>query len=250
MFFGVDLHQIFTFPFKDAESRKHFLIGCLVSLAAFIIPLLPFFALYGYTIRIAKQILNNESPHMVAWDDWGGMLRDGARMFGIRIIYSIPILILILPLFMSIIIMPIFMSNVSSSQQDALLPLFILVIFGTICVLIPLSLPLAVIIPAAEMYVVDKDEFAAGFRIREWWPIFRANLTGFIAAFIIYYLSAMILGFAIQIIGATLILACLMPFLLTAITMYILLIMYTTIAQAYKSGKEKLAQAKVTSVIA
>jgi hypothetical protein len=250
MFFGIDLNQIFTFPFKDAEARKRFLIGCLVSLAAFIIPLLPFLVLYGYAIRIVKQILNNESPHMVAWDDWGGMLKDGARMFGIRIIYSIPIFIFIIPLVISMIAMPIFMSNASSSQQDALFPLFILIIFGTICVLIPISLPLAVIIPAAEMHVVNTDEFAAGFRIRIWWPIFRANLSGFIAAFAIYYLSAMVLGFAIQIIGATLILACLMPFLLPAITMYILLIMYTTIAQAYKSGKEKLALAKVAPVVA
>ena len=32
--------------------------------------------------------------------------------------------------------------------------------------LIPISFLLAVMIPAAEMHVVDKDEFAAGFRIR------------------------------------------------------------------------------------
>jgi hypothetical protein len=108
-------------------------------------------------------------------------------------------------------------------------------------VLIPFSLPLAVIIPAAEMYMVDKDEFAAGFRVREWWPLLRANLSGFIAAFGVYYLSTMALMLAIQLIGATLILACLLPFLLPAATMYITLILYTTIAQAYKVGKENLA---------
>jgi hypothetical protein len=45
MILGIDLNQIFTFPFKGAEARKHFFIGCLVSLAAFIIPVLPFFVL-------------------------------------------------------------------------------------------------------------------------------------------------------------------------------------------------------------
>ena len=40
MFFGINLNEIFTFPFKDAESRKYFLIGCLVSLTAFIVPIL------------------------------------------------------------------------------------------------------------------------------------------------------------------------------------------------------------------
>jgi hypothetical protein len=244
MFFGIDLNQLLTFPFKDADSRKYFLIGCLVSLAGFIIPILPFFVLYGYAIRIVKQIMNNESPHMVPWDDWEGMFKDGARIFGIRIIYSIPIMILGIPLFISMFAMPIFMNTASSSQMDILFPIFMLIIFGTMCILIPVSLPLAVIIPVVEMHVVDKDEFAAGFRFREWWTIFRVNLSGFIAAFAIYYLGGMILGIGLQIIWATLIFACLMPILLPAMTMYILLIMYTTTAQAYKVGKEKLAQAE------
>jgi hypothetical protein len=166
-------------------------------------------------------------------------------MFGIRFIYSIPIMILFIPLFISMLAMPIFMSQASSSQLDTLFPIFMLVIFGTLCILIPISLPLTLIIPGAEMYVVDKDEFAAGFRIREWWAIFRANLSGFFAAFAVYYLSAMVLGIVVQIIWTTLIFACLVPFLLPAVTMYITLIMYTTIAQAYKVGKEKLAQAEI-----
>jgi hypothetical protein len=51
----------------------------------------------------------------------------------------------------------------------------------------------------------------------------------------------MVLGIVAQIIGATLILACLLPFLLPAVSMYILLIMYAANAQVYKDGKEKLA---------
>jgi hypothetical protein len=248
MFFGLDLNQTFSLPFKDAESRKYFLIGCLVSVTAFIIPILPFFILYGYAIRIVKQIMNNETPRMVPWDDWGGMFKDGARMFGVRIIYSIPIIILTAPLFISSIVMPILAGNSKGSEMDALFLAFMVVMFCTMCILIPFSFLLAVIIPAAEMHVVDKDEFAAGFRIGEWWPILRANLSGFVAAFAVYLLSTMILGFAAQLIGATLILACLLPFLFPAITMYVLLIMYTTIAQAYKVGKEKLALVEIAPV--
>jgi hypothetical protein len=249
MFFEIDLNQTFSLPFKDAESRKHFLIGCLVSLAAFIIPILPFFFLYGYAVRIVKQIMNNETPRMVAWDDWGGMFKDGARMFGVRIIYSIPIMILTAPLFISLIVTPILMGNSKGSEMDAIFPVLMAITFCAICILLPISFLLAIVIPAAEMHVVDKDEFPAGFRIGEWWPIFRANLGGFVAAFAIYMVSAIILGIVVQIIGATLIFACLLPFLFPMITMYILLIMYTTIAQAYKVGKEKLAQIEIAPVI-
>lgn len=245
MFFGIDLNQIFTFPFKDSESRKHFLIGCLVSLTAFIIPILPYFFLYGYVIRIAKQIMNNEAPRMVAWDDREDMFKSGARVFGIRIIYSIPILVFAMPLFISMFVMPFFLSGASNSEVETFIPIFMLIFFGAMCFLIPISIPLTVIIPAAEMHVAENNEFAAGFRIREWWTIFRANISGFIAAFAIYYLSSMALGFLIQIVAATLIFACLMPFLLPAITMYSILIMYTAIAQAYKVGKDKLAQNEI-----
>ncbi|MBI5353398.1 MAG: DUF4013 domain-containing protein [Chloroflexi bacterium] len=245
MFFGIDLNQLFTFPFKDAESRKYFLIGCLVALAGFIVPLLPYFVLYGYSVRIAKQIMNDEAPHMVPWDDWEGMFKDGAKMFGIRIIYSLPIFIIMIPLFIAMSTMPILTSTMSSSEMDAFFPIFMVIFFGAMCLIIPISLPLAVIIPAAEIYVVDKNEFAAGFRIREWWAILRANISGFIAAFAIYYISSMVLTVALQVVIATLIFACLLPFVLPAIVMYSLLIMYTTIAQAYKGGKEKLAQSEI-----
>ncbi|MBI5963326.1 MAG: DUF4013 domain-containing protein [Chloroflexi bacterium] len=243
MILGIDLNQIFTFPFKDAESRRYFLIGCLVSLAAFIVPILPYFVLYGYAIRIAKQVMNNEEPHMVAWEDWEGMFKDGARLFGIRIIYSLPIFILVIPLFMSMFAMPILASTVSSSELDTIFPIFMLIVLGTMCVLVPISLPLTIIIPAAEMYMVDKDEFAAGIRIREWWVIFRANIGGFVAAYAIFYLSSLVLTFAIQIIVATLIFACLLFFLVPAMTPYIMLIKYAVVAQVYKTSKEKLAQA-------
>lgn len=249
MFFGINLNEIFTFPFKDAESRKYFLIGCLVSLAAFIVPILPYFVLYGYVIRIAKQIMNNESPRMVPWDDWEEMFKSGARVFGIRIIYSLPILVFAMPLFISMFAMPFVLSSANSSEVEAFIPIFMLFFFGAMCFLIPLSIPLGVIIPAAEMHVVENNEFAAGFRVREWWQIFRANTGGFLAAFGIYYIASMILVFAIQILMVTIILACLLPFVIPALTMYLTLIMYVTIAQAYRDAKMKLAQAESMPLI-
>jgi len=55
----------------------------------------------------------------------------------------------------------------------------------------------------------------------------------------------MVLMFAVQIIMANLILACLLPILMPALTIYLTLIMYVPIAQAYKDGKGKLAQIKL-----
>ncbi|MFN8382614.1 MAG: DUF4013 domain-containing protein [Anaerolineales bacterium] len=246
MFFGFDLKEILMFPFKDEESRKHLLIGGLVSIAAFFIPILPYFFLLGYAVIIARQVLKGEQPHMVPWEDWGGMFKDGAKLFGVRIIYSLPILIFAVPLMIGGMAMPFIAGNMDSGNADTLFALFSVLMVGSMCIIIPLSIPLVVIIPASEMHVIEKNDFTAAFQFKEWWPVLRANLGGFIVAFGIYYVVSFALMIVIQIIAATFILACLMIVLIPAMTIYMTLIMYATSAIAYRDGKVKLSQSELT----
>ncbi len=246
MFFGYDLKEILTFPFKDADSRKYLLIGGLISLAAFFVPILPYFVLYGYAVIIVKQVLNGESPHMVPWEDWGGMFKDGAKLFGVRLIFALPIIIFAMPLMLGGIAMPFIAEGVDSGSTDTFLAIYTIIMLGTMCIVIPLSIPLAVIIPAAEMHNVDKDDFAAAFRFKEWWPILRANLGGFIVAFGIYYAASMVFAIVMQLLFVTIIFACLAFIIIPAMTIYITLVMYVTMAIAYRNGKSKLTQAELT----
>jgi hypothetical protein len=249
MFSGIDLSQILLFPIRDSEARKSFLIGCAIALAGFIIPIVPYLFLFGYAARVARQIFRGESPRMTTWDDWGTLLQDGAKMFGVRMVYSLPILILVLPMVVASIAMPIIAEGVNSTRADTLIVIFSLVMLLLMCLLMVLSLPLALITPAAEMNTVDKNEFAAGFRFREWWGILRANLGGFIVAFVIFYAISMLLGIVIQIMVATIILSCLLPFFIPALTTYSTLVMYAMMAQAYKVGREKLAGQESTPIV-
>ncbi len=241
MFFGFDLKEIFLFPVKDAEARKHFLIGCLVSLAALVIPVVPYLFLLGYAMIIARQVFNNESPRMVAWDNWSELFKDGAKVFGIRMIYALPMIILFAPLFLGSFAMPFMMDGSNGSEVSPFFLVFMVIFAGSMCLLIPLSIAIAVIVPAAELHAIDKNDFSAGFRIREWWAIFRANMGGFLAAFGIYYAASIVMGLVFQLLMVTLVLACLLPILIPALTTYMALIMYVTIAQAYRDGKAKLA---------
>ena len=246
MLFGYDLKEIFTFPFKDADSRKYLLIGGLISLAAFFVPILPYFVLYGYAVIIVKQVLNGESPHMVPWEDWAGMFKDGAKLFGVRLIFALPIIIFAIPVMLGGIAMPFIAEGVDSGSTDTFLAIYTVIMLGTMCIVIPLSIPLTVIIPAAEMHNVDKDDFAAAFRFKEWWPILRANLGGFIVAFGIYYAASMVFAIVMQLLFVTIIFACLAFIIIPAMTIYITLVMYVTVAIAYRNGKSKLAQAELT----
>lgn len=247
MFFGYDLKEIFTFPFKDADARKYLLVGGLISVAGFFIPILPYLLLYGYAVIIARQVLKGEEPHMVPWEDWGEMLKEGAKLFGVRVVFSLPILIFAIPLMIGGIAMPIIVETMDSGSTDTFIALFTIIMMGSMCIIIPLSIPLTVVIPAAEMHVVENNDFAAAFRFKEWWPILRANLGGFIVAFGIYYIVSMALAIVMQILIATLIFACLLFILIPAMTIYITLIMYVTSAIAYRDGKVKLVQNELTS---
>lgn len=246
MFFGFNLNEILMFPLKE-ENRKHLYIGIVVSLLAFIIPIAPYLILFGYGAQIAKQILNNESPRLVAWDDWGKLFKDGLKVFAARFIVGIPILIFVIPFVIVSFIFPFMMENASSSEIEKIMPIYFLIIFGSMCFIFPISIVMALVIPAAEMQVIENDDFSALFRFKEWWQIFRANLSGFIAAFGIYYLVSMALIFAVQIIFATVILSCLVIVLFPTITFYLMLIMYVTSAIAYRDGKAKLTQIADTS---
>lgn len=242
MFFGFNLSEIFMFPIKDAEARKYLFIGALVVLAGSIIPVLPLLVLMGYSVIIARQVLRGESPRMVAWEDWGDMLKNGAKLFGVRIIYSIPILLITIPLIFISVGLPIVATTLDSREAELFFVAFPLLIMGMMCILVPISLPLAILIPAAEIHSIEKDDFSAAFQFKEWWQILRANLSGFIAAFAIYYVVSMALAIIMQLLIATVILSCLLIVFMPAMTAYLSMIMYVMTAIAYREGKAKLAQ--------
>lgn len=244
MIFGFDLKEIFFFPFKDEAARKNLLIGTLIFLIGMIIPVLPVILITGYAVQVSKRVLNGESLQMPSWEDWSSLFKDGLKLFAIRMIYSLPLLIIAIPLMLSLIGLPIFLETAEGQNQDALFAIFMVVIMGGLCILIPLSLPLAVIIPAAEMHAIEQDNFSAAFQFKNWWQVLRANLGGFIVAFVIYYLATFAMTFVVQIVMATVVLACLLIVLLPGVSVYAMLIMYATIAIAYRDGRTKLNTAQ------
>ena len=58
MLYGFDLNRLFYFPIENKEARKNFLIGALLILASFIIPIIPYLLVIGYLARIMRQVIN------------------------------------------------------------------------------------------------------------------------------------------------------------------------------------------------
>lgn len=240
MLFGFNLNHLLIFPFQDQEARKYFLVGCLVCLASFIIPILPWLILMGYSAILMRQVLNGEKPHLVPWENWEAMLKDGAKLFSIRLIYSSPLFILMIPFVLLSFAFP-FLAQSSDHQSIGMVGFVLMLLsMGLFLLIMPLSLAVGLIVPAAEIHVIAKGDFVAGLRPKEWWPIFKKNWGGFVVALVITYAVMMAMSIVMQIMLVTIILACLLPLVLPVITTYYTIIQYVVFSQAYKDGKDKL----------
>lgn len=243
MLFGFDLNTLFIFPFQDQKSRKYFLIGCLLYMAGFIIPILPWLLVAGYSAILIRQILRGEKPHLVPWENWESLLKDGARLFGTRLIYSSPLIILLIPIFLFSFGWPLFPAFVQNGNSDTMGMTFLILsmmMTGAFILIMPISLAIGLIVPAAEIHAIAKDDFHAGLRFKEWWPIFKRNWGGFVVALAISYALMMVVSFGMQIMMFTIVLMCLLPLVLPIISMYYAIIQYVAFSQAYKEGQEKL----------
>lgn len=243
MLFGFDLNHLLLFPIKDSEARKYFLVGCLLYMASFFIPILPWLVTSGYSATIIRQVLNGEKPRMVPWDNWEELLKDGARLVGIGLVYSLPLLLLMLILLLVVFVFPFFSVSLQDANNQGLgiaWVLYILITSGAFMLFFPLSLAFGLIVPAAEVHAIAKDHFMAGFRVTEWWPIFKQNWGGFVLAMAILYALTMVMSFAMQFMMITIILICVLPLFMPVYLMYYSVIQFALFARAYKDGEEKL----------
>ncbi|NJN99342.1 MAG: DUF4013 domain-containing protein [Anaerolineales bacterium] len=92
-----NLQALAKFPFTDPRWKNKFLIGSLLHLAGYAIPLIPLIFVYGYCAQIMRQIIvEKRDPYMPEWEDWGKFLQDGLKLTGVGLIYSLPCLWLVI----------------------------------------------------------------------------------------------------------------------------------------------------------
>lgn len=242
-----NLQDTLLFPVRDAQARTQFLFACLVALAGFIVPLLPWILLTGYAAKIMRQVIEGrEKPSMPEWQgsDWSAMFLDGLRLYGTQLVLSLPVFAVIFFGMFAVFGGSTAMSIGFSEGEDwagSLGLLVFLVGIGFTFLFSLLSLPYSVIISAAGPHVVARGSFEAAFQFRDWWAVFRAGLGGFILAYAINMAVSFVLMLVVQVAMMTIVLICLLPVLMVPITAYITLLTNTLLAQAYLAGKDALA---------
>jgi hypothetical protein len=241
-----NIQETLLFPVRDAEARKQFLFACLIVLAGFIVPILPFLVLTGYCAKIMRQVIEErKSPSMPEWQgsDWSTMLTDGLRLYGAQLVLTLPLLLVMGCGFISMIGGSMTLSVASYENVNELLSvgiLFFLFGIGFMMLFSILSLPYGVIISAVGPHVVTERSFAAAFQFKDWWKIFRKGLGQFILSYAITMGLSFVFIFVMQFAMMTIVLMCVFPLVLIPYTAYITLLTNTLYAQAYLAGKDAL----------
>lgn len=251
-FTTANLQTLLAFPFRDTEWKKKFLVGSLVTIGSFIIPFVPFAFVYGYQFQIMRRIIVEKGePFLPEWQDWNKLLLDGFKLLGVVMVFMLPILILFFGGYGLALVVPILGGFFAAmSEQTGGTPDFMLTSMGLVSaggmfacygLALLLAVPVGVVMPAILGHVVATDQFSAAFRLREWWAIFRANLGGFLLAFVLMMALSLVLSSVFTVLYCTIILCCLVPVVMGPMTMYLLTIYGALFGQVYRDGVEKLA---------
>ncbi|MEM7343355.1 MAG: DUF4013 domain-containing protein [Chloroflexota bacterium] len=228
------LQALATFPFEDTDWKRKFTIGSLITLAGFIIPVVPLLVIYGYAIKIMREIiLENKAPFLPDWDDWGQYLKDGFKLLGVGILYLLPMYLAMivggLLIFGSISLIP-----VDSEAASVVIPIVGGIGGVTLFAIIMIfSLGLGIYLPVVIAHVIAKDSFRAAFDYKACWALFRANLSGFLLTYVIILAFSLLLNLGLQIVMMTIIGCCFLPFLMPAVILYLTIIQGVLYAQAY-----------------
>ena len=82
----------FSFVFQDSDWLKKLGIAAALGLLAFIV--VGYIPLMGWSIEIARRVINGEAEVLPDWSNIGQYFIDGLKAFGIYIIWSAPIWLL------------------------------------------------------------------------------------------------------------------------------------------------------------
>ncbi len=240
-----------TWMFKDPEWKNKFLIGSLLALIAFFIPLLGLLALipmYGYTLILMRATMRGEPHVLPKWAEFGELLVSGLKASLSSIGYFIPGCLVFacgIITFFSLFFGSAFGASVSANGSRAAassaLGLFagqfiLFFTFGIGFVIFALG---AIIVPVAIGQYVRTGEISAGYRWSEISRILRANPAGFVLAWLVYLGLTLILSFTAQILYYTIVLCVFIPFLAAPMSFYLALLFAQFFGAAYREAASR-----------
>lgn len=176
---SVDFAKAFSFVFEDPEWVRKILVGGLFYLASFLI--IGWFFVLGYLARLVRNVINGVERPLPDWNDLGTYFNDGLKLFGVGLVYFIPIFALAIAFAVPTVILTA-ISHDGDTAPNALMPLMFFF-------LIPLSLAISAILPVAALRVIATGRFGAAFEFGAISDFISKSFTNYLLALLIYFVA-------------------------------------------------------------
>jgi len=242
------IKALFSYPFRKANWGTRLVVLGAFFAAGFIIPVIPWLFAYGYMAELVRRVVREGGePDLPEWSDWGKLLMDGLRVFGVSLFYLVPVFVIFSLGFGTYLTTMLSTAGLSHSGRGGAEAFMILssmgVLFCSTSLGFLFSMLVGVVYPTALTHVVVKESFPALFQVRDWWKIFSANLGGFLVIQVLLFGMIMIMQYGVYLLVYSFVLCGLAPILGFILGPYLMVTVSLMMGQAYREGVETLTLA-------
>ena len=185
----MDFGKAFTFMFDDPNWLRKLGIGTLVGLLGIVlmpilIGVIPLIMVVGYTLDALRNVVDGKEFPMPEWNEWGDFLIRGLKLTVAFVVWSLPIFIIIIPLFIG--------TALTGNQSNAGPAFGVLLITCSSCLTFLWGLFLLLISPAIYIRLAVTGRLGAAFEVGKLWALTRDNLGNVILALILVFVAGLI----------------------------------------------------------
>lgn len=211
--------EAIRYPWNGERRVETIAIGGVLTLLSVLV--FPAFLVYGYVVRVVRQVSAGETETPPVFDDWEALFVDGLKVFVVTLVYSlVPMAVFALAVFTWFV--PVFVTAGEAPRTLGVAG----VLLGLAVALLALvaSLAMVYVVPAAVAAFARTGRVGAAFSPRELRSVggSGAYATGWLVAFGVLVLASVVTSA----VSATVVGAVLVPFVT----------FYGTVSAAYAIG--------------
>lgn len=195
----MDIGKAFSFVGDDPRWVNKILIGGGLVFAGYLASItviggiVIFAILLGYYLQLVRNVIDNQPRPLPEWENWGELLSDGLKSFVVILALSLPILLVLLVTYLPGVVLSATSETGTSGVGSGL------ILLGA-CLLLPLSLLLALVQPIAIGRYAMTRNIGQALNLGAIFATLRANF--------VTYLTVMLLSIATGFVGGLGLLAC------------------------------------------
>jgi hypothetical protein len=234
----------FTFPFRDPKWGNKALIGSLITLAGYVIPIIPTLFVLGYIVRLMRHTIDTGETALPEWDEWGDLGLKGIYYLIVYLVYLLPGFVLLASSAMTFFAGTFVSSwgGADGLNRGARPWLGTFGAFSTIMAVSMFLLSLIALLvgwlaaPIAVARLAATDNVGAAFELDQVWRIIRVQIGDFAVAWAVSLGLSYAMGIVLAIMYYTVCLCLFIPFISAPFSFYKRVFRMTLFAEVYRRG--------------